>query len=552
MGSIIFGLFSMVFMLVIFLAVVFFAIFMARKIGLLNVPEEGAEGTGAVAGFKSYLSTLKNISNSLIFKFGIIAVLVGMMTIPQDMVNQIVRERSHLYDSAIHNIANSWGQRQELKGPAMLVPYTEKFNSVVYKTDSNGIERKVDKVRYEKRTAIILPDDLKIDVNINGEKRKVSLYEALVYSADLDISGSFHRPDLYKLSDHIDQIHWDRAWFALGISDTQAINKVSSLHWDLDKTPSSIDFEPGTAVVKTLPSGFHAGVPLGPTAKADAASQAGPGADSGIASNTPKDKVEKRIYRFALTLNVNGSDGFYFTPFGKTTDVKISSDWPHPSFQGSVLPESHDISADGFTATWSVPHLARSYPQIWTLETQKFNTTNFKAGVNLFETVSHYSQVTRAIKYGVLFLSLTYITFLIFELGINRRLHVVQYAMIGLALSMFYLVLLSMTEHTAFFKAYISAAAIIITMISLYAYAAIRSYSRTLLISALLVGLYSMLYSLLKLEDYALLAGTALLLVILGVLMYLTRNIGKDKDDGGQASSANFEKEQQLEKRLLN
>ena len=525
---------------------------MARKIGLLKVPEEGTEGTGALAGFKSYLSTLKNISNSLIFKFGIIAVLVGMMTIPQDMVKQIVRERSHLYDSAIHNIANSWGQRQALKGPALLIPYTEKFISVVYKTDLNGMERKVDKVRYEKRTAIVLPDDLKIDVNINGEKRKVSLYEALVYSADLNISGSFHRPDLYKLSDHIDQIHWDRAWFALGISDTQAINKVSRLHWDLDKTPLNIDFEPGTAVVDTLPSGFHAGIPL-QAPKADDANQSEQGAsdDLRLASNTAKAKTEKHIYRFNLKLNVNGSEGFFFTPFGKTTDVKISSDWPHPSFQGSVLPEAHDISADGFTATWSVPHLARSYPQIWTLETQKFDTKNFKAGVNLFETVSHYSQVTRAIKYGVLFLSLTYITFLIFELGINRRLHVVQYAMIGLALSMFYLVLLSMTEHTVFFKAYISAAAIIIIMISLYAHAAIRSYSRTLLISALLVGLYSMLYSLLKLEDYALLAGTALLLVILGVLMYLTRNIGKDKDETGLASSANFEKEKQLERRLL-
>jgi inner membrane protein len=192
-----------------------------------------------------------------------------------------------------------------------------------------------------------------------------------------------------------------------------------------------------------------------------------------------------------------------------------------------VLPDQHQVTDEGFEAKWSVPHLARNYPQIWTLETQKFNVDEFSAGVNLFESVSLYSQITRAIKYGVLFFVLTYITFLLFELGIGRRLHVVQYGMIGLALSMFYLTLLSMAEHAGFFNAYVSAAATIIIMISLYAFAAIRSLARTSIISVLLVGLYSMLYSMLNLEDYALLAGTVLLLVILAVMMYLTRNIGR-------------------------
>jgi inner membrane protein len=226
-------------------------------------------------------------------------------------------------------------------------------------------------------------------------------------------------------------------------------------------------------------------------------------------------------------MNINGSNGFYFSPFGKTTDVKVTSDWPHPSFQGNVLPDDHKVSDTGFKANWSVPHLARNYPQLWTLETQTFDLQEFSAGVNLFDSVSLYSKITRAIKYGVLFFTLTYITFLIFELGMGRRLHIVQYGVIGLALSMFYLTLLSMAEHSGFFNAYISAAAIIIVMISLYAFAAIKNLFRTAIIGMLLVGLYSILYSLLKLEDYALMAGTALLLLILAVMMYLTRNIGR-------------------------
>jgi inner membrane protein len=507
--GILLGLIGIVFMLVIFVGVVFFAIFMARKIGLLkpinNEGDEEGEAGAYSGGLKSYLSDFKRLSDSLVFRFGIIAVLVGAMTIPLGMVSDIVRERSNLYYNVLDDIAGTWGHRQQLQGPVLLVPYTEKFTSVKILTDKDGNERKVNKTIYEQRTAIVLPEDLKIDADLNGQTRKRSLYEALVYTADLKLTGSFHRPDIMSLSNHIDKIHWDQAWFSLGISDTQAINKVSKLDWTGSQLINQqLDFEPGTRIRKIFSSGFHAPLDLS------------------------KNIVNKQaIYQFSLDINVNGSEGFYFSPFGKTTNVTVKSDWPHPSFQGNVLPDEHKVSDEGFVANWSVPHLARNYPQLWTLETQAFNVKEFKAGVNLFESVSLYSQITRAIKYGVLFFVLTYITFLLFELGIGKRLHVVQYGMIGLALSMFYLTLLSMAEHAGFFNAYVSAAAIIIIMISLYAYAAIRSFGRTFIITALLAGLYSMLYSMLNLVDYALLAGTAMLLVVLAVMMYLTRNIGK-------------------------
>ncbi|KAG1694748.1 Inner membrane protein CreD [Nymphon striatum] len=385
---------------------------------------------------------------------------------------------------------STWGQQQNLQGPALFVPYTEKFITEEVKTDKDGYERKVNKTIYKQRTAIVLPDDLNIRVNLNGETRKRSLYESLVYTADLNVTGDFQRPDISSLSNNIDEIHWSRSWLALGISDTQAINKVSGLNWNSQKP---IDFEPGTKVVNTIASGFHAPLDL-----------------TQLGSNENGAKIK---YPFQLTLNVNGSQGFYFTPFGKTTEVEIVSDWPHPSFQGSVLPNKHEVNSDGFEATWSVPNLARNYPQLWTLEKQKFNVNEFQAGVNLFESM-----------------------------GIGRRLHIVQYGVIGLALSMFYLTLLSMAEHAGFFNAYISAAGIIILMISLYAYAAIRSFKRTIIVSILLAGLYTLLYSLLKLEDYALLAGTVLLLVILAVLMVLTRNIGREVSKGSDNNPDDGEK----------
>lgn len=509
--GIIAGLIGLILLVIIVVLFLFSAIFMARKTGLLKMPENiGADSdTNNQHIVKRYRSDLRIISDSLVFRFILIAVLIGFMMIPLGLVSDIVRERSNLYQGVLTEIAGTWGQQQNLQGPALFVPYTEKFITEEVKTDKDGYERKVNKTIYKQRTAIVLPDDLNISVRLNGETRKRSLYESLVYTADLNVTGDFLKPDIHSLSNNIDEIHWKRSWLALGISDTQAINKVSGLNWNDQKT---VDFEPGTKVVNTIASGFHA--PL----------------DLSLLSSTDNDPKVK--YPFQLNLNINGSQGFYFTPFGKTTNVEIVSDWPHPSFQGSVLPNKHEVDSDGFEATWSVPNLARDYPQLWTLEKQKFNINEFKAGVNLFESVSLYSQITRAIKYGLLFFTLTYITFLIFEMGIGRRLHIVQYGVIGLALSMFYLTLLSMAEHAGFFNAYIAAAGIIIIMISMYAYAAIRSLKRTIVVSLLLAGLYTLLYSLLKLEDYALLAGTVLLLVILAVLMVLTRNIGRDVETG--------------------
>ncbi len=495
--DIIFGLILMLFLITILIGVVLFIVFIARKIGLISTPVN-AEGEQKNS-LKLLFAELATKTNSLGFRFAIIAILVAIMTIPLQMVSEIVNERSHLYSSVVRDIANTWGHQQNISGPVLIIPYTEKFISEKIITDKNGNERKVDKTNYMQRTAIVLPEKLSIKADLKGEQRQRSIYKSLVYQADILLTGNFSRPDIEALSSHIDKIHWNQAWFSLGISDTRAIKKVSTLQWNNQQT----DFEPGTRIINIIKNGFHAPLAL---------------------------NTKSSSYAFSMRLNIKGSQGFYFKPFGKTTHVSLYSDWPHPSFQGNVLPDQHEISDNGFKANWSIPHLARNYPQLWTLETQKFNTNEFKAGVSLFESISLYTQITRAIKYGILFLLLTYITFLIFELGINHRLHIVQYGIIGLALSMFYLTLLSVAEHTNFLNAYLAAAALIISMITLYAYAAIRSIGRTVLIALLLIGLYSILYSLLNLEDYALLVGTLLLLAILAIMMYLTRNIGHKKE----------------------
>lgn len=491
--DVLFSILGLLFLLAVLAGTTLTLIYMARKLNLLPAKFDGSSaGDGAM--------DLAQWSNSLVFRFGAVALLTLLLGIPLDRVNDVVVERSDLYLSVLDDIASVWGREQRVSGPALLIPYTEKHIRTETVTDKEGNERSVEKIVFENRIAIALPEIVDMRLKLEEERLQRSIYESVVYRASAGITGHFLLPDINSLSRDVHQIHWQRAWLSLGISDIQAIKTTSALRWN----SRSIDFSPGTRITELIRSGFHAPIAIDPAAGR---------------------------YDFDLELKLNGSGGFFFEPFGKTTVVEMSSDWPHPSFQGSVSPQQRTITDAGFTASWEVPHLARSYPQLWTLGKNDFDVHEFDAGVLLFEPISLYSQVTRAVKYGILFIALTFLMFLIFELGIQRRLHLVQYGIIGLALSLFFLTLLSLSEHIPFLLAYLGASGIIVFMISAYVYASVRSVGGAVTVAALLVALYGILYTLLKLEDASLLAGTFLLLVMLGVIMFLTKNAGQDREE---------------------
>ena len=351
------------------------------------------------------------------------------------------------------------------------------------------------RTRLVDRNAVILPRDLHIGLQVGEQFRQRGIYRSLVYGVNVHMRGSFRLPPIADLSDRLERVRWDEAFVAVGLTDTRAINRVSALEWGGLYT----EFRPGTRLGDTLVSGFHAPV-------------RGLDADTGERA-------------FELDFSANGSSALRFAAFGATTRVDMESTWPHPSFQGSVLPGDYSVGREGFTASWEVPNLARNFPQAWVQEEGSYNLAEFQAGVDLFEPVFLYSRVNRAVKYGILFIGLTFLTFLIFELTIHARLHFVQYALIGLALSLFFLTLLSLAEHIPFLGAYVTASAVTILLITSYTWAALRQPLRAAIVFVLLAALYVVLYSLLQLEDYALLMGTCLLIAVLAVLMYLTRNL---------------------------
>jgi len=436
-----------------------------------------------------------NMNNKITIRFIIIGVIALFMLIPLGSVSSVVDERNGLYQNVLHGIAKQWGSPQVLVGPALVLPIVEKYikEETIYLKDNET--KKVYKDIFKNKNIIILPQSLDEDITLAEHYRHRSIYKSLVYQANIKIKGKFILPDISKLSENLHEIKYDKAFVVMGLSDTKAINQVSNLTFDNSNQP----FEPAPKIrLSGINSGFHSSVNI---------------------------KKASKEYPFHFDFSTKGSSSIRFSAFGETSDISICSSWRHPSFQGDILPSERNITNSGFSAKWIIPSLARSFPQYWINEDRSYQLDTLLTGVDLYEPVFLYSLVERSIKYGSLFIILTFLTFLIFELTQKTKLHFVQYALIGLSLGMFFLGLLSLSEHISFLKAYIIASAITITSISIYTWFNSRLLKQSITIFTLLVALYIILYSLLQLEDYALLMGTGLLLAILFVLMWITRNL---------------------------
>ena len=465
-----------------------------------NTMEDKTSQKEASKSMDNYFNKEK-VRGGIAVRFIIIAFIAFLMLIPVGQISDMVNERSRLHDNVLNDIASQWGNPQVVTGPALVLPIVEKYSQYETVKDKDGNEKSVLKWYTRNRNVVILPKNLKKDIGLNEHYRYRSIYKSLVYTSDIKVSGEFVLPDISKISDNLDSIRYDKAYLLMGLSDTKAIEHVSNLKLNSDEH----NFEPGTKLeLKGIRSGFHAPLEL---------------------------NKETNNYKFSFDLKTNGSSYIRFSAFGEKTEIAVHSSWEHPSFQGAILPMERNISKEGFTAKWTIPSLARNFPQTWIHELHSYDVSALLTGVDLFEPVELYSLVQRSIKYGVLFILLTFLTFLIFEMTQKSKLHYVQYVLIGFSLGLFFLTLLSLSEHMLFLNSYLIASAITIVTITVYTWLANKNTKQALSILTLLTALYTLLYSLLQLEDYALLMGTALLFVVLFVLMWVTRNLQIEAKD---------------------
>ena len=232
-----------------------------------------------------------------------------------------------------------------------------------------------------------------------------------------------------------------------------------------------------------------------------------------------------RSINYSFNLDLQGSHNLSFMPVGSNTNITLESSWSSPSFNGNFIPDARDVSEQGFTANWEVLQLNRNFPQYWTGEGQAYNLAGSVFGIDFILPMDDYQKSMRSAKYAVMTVVLTFLIFFLVEILTKRKIHPFQYTLVGLSLSLFYVLLISLSEHSNFNTAYLISALAVILMISLYSISVFNSKKHSFLLVAVLTGIYGFLFVTLQLTDYALLMGSIGLMLILATTMYFTRNI---------------------------
>jgi len=425
--------------------------------------------------------SMQSFMNSYSVKMIIVSVLAILLLIPSFLIQDIIRERIALSEKVKNELYAQWGGKQVVSGPVLNVPY-----SVTEPAETNQVNNERHGVVH------FLPETLKADAVLYTETRKRGIYKVVVYESKLKLTGSFAQPDISRLDIQNARYNWDAAYFTIGVSDMRGIKNLPELVVDNRKC----EVEPGVADADLFTSGI--------TVKAIS-----------VDLNRPMN--------FEIELVLNGSEDLSVEALGKTSEVSMRSAWAQPSFTGSFLPANREVTAKGFTADWLVTHLNRNFPQQWI--DGKFNTHEAKLGVELLIPIDHYQKSMRSVKYAILFIALNFIIFIFIEIKSKARIHPFQYSLVAFALLVFYVLLTSIGEQTGFNLAYLVSAVAVTVLITWYAFSILRNMRMVAWVTLLQTGLYLFLFTILQLQDYALLAGSIGLFVILVIIMRASQQI---------------------------
>lgn len=435
----------------------------------------------------------------------LLALLVGaVLTIPLFAVYLLVYDRQSQSETARSSIAEGWGGPQTLAGPLLVIPYALPVTETV---QENG--KPVTRTSVQRRQLFIAPDTLDLDTRINPERRTRSIYESVVYDADISGSASFRLPaDAARIVD-LATLEYDKAELRFGVADPRGLKPANRITIDGQPVPA----QPGNGVAATGGSGFFAN----------------------LDASALRERPVTAKFAFAL----RGHSVVALAPRAGATRWTVTSPWKHPSYTGGFLPEARNVTARGFSATYRISNLALGTTLVMTSDSpadlrepqpaydsrSPSVAPSSAAQVGLIQPVDLYAQVNRSVKYGFLFIGFTFMAFLLFDVVAGVRVSAVEYLLVGAGLILFFVLLLAFAEVIGFAPAYLVAAGGVIALLTAYSAAVLGSRRRAGFIAGLLVALYGVLYILLSLEAYSLLIGSLLLFAALAAVMYLTRNL---------------------------
>jgi inner membrane protein len=430
----------------------------------------------------------------------IIGLIVLILQIPTFYVTDLIKEREQRQREAITEVSSKWAGRQNIAGPILVIPYREA------NTDSTK----------SKHFAYFLPDQLNINSKVSPQEKYRGIYKVMLYTSGVHLDGSFNSISLEKLKIAPQDVIWNEAFVHLGISDVKGLNDEVQLRWNSQVLDMSVD----ASGAQALNEGLNA--PLNLT-----------GID------------DLKDVRFSADLNINGSQELLFTPLGKTTSVEMKAKWPHPSFTGDILPIQKNISVDSFQAKWKSVSQKRNFPQQWkdnsfvigqtiyqgtdmtstTATVAGINISNNSFGADMFVPISGYQKILRSVKYSFLCILLTFAAFFLIDTSNKKSVHPFQYGLVGLALVLFYTLLLSFSEYIGFNLSYTIAAAATIGLIAWFIKGILASSRLTAVLSVVLLLIYTYVFTILQLQDYALLLGSIGLFITLAVIMHFSKKI---------------------------
>ncbi|MEE9351060.1 MAG: cell envelope integrity protein CreD [Thiotrichaceae bacterium] len=446
-----------------------------------------------------------------------IVALIMLLLIPQTSIMNLISERNNWHADAMSNIEKSWPGKQIVAGPFLAIPYE------VSGQNSSPSDWKIR--GHHADVIILIPEQLDIQGNLQSHLRSRGIHKVPVYDANLHIKGSFSTKPLQNIisnsTNKNQTINWKQPVLSYLIKDQRGITSQPVISWN----KTDLSFTPGFALADKQ-SGMHV--------KMAAFNDALPSA-----------------LEFSFNLNLQGMQQLEFSQTAKEMRVNLDSDWPHPGFIGAYLPTQREISNKGFTANWRSSafsnHAEEMQEAAVTGDWSKIMGNT--AGVNLVQPVDAYHLSERSIKYAQLLIILTFVAMVLFELFKKLRIHPIQYAFIGIELTLFYLLLISLSEHLSFGLSYALATLASTGLLTLYFIAILKSKKTGSLFGGSLIALYAVLYGILQAEDHALLMGSLLIFAVLALLMLTTRHINwyqitesyhpSDKNDGDIVEAKN-------------
>ena len=415
------------------------------------------------------------------WRFGMMILLTMLMFVPLILISFVIEDRVSYRRDAVREVSHHWGGPVNLSGPVMVIPVERTRTRTVKDEDGS---RRTETFQEASPPIILRPETLDITADARSEVRRRGIFEVPVFAADMGMRFDFDLARIDGTTRPDETILWGRTTMVIFMPATRSFTGQTVLR----AGERRFDLEPGTPIEHT--SGIHAAL----------------GDPRGLSN-------------FDLKMGLNGANDLSFAPSARQTNVTLVSDWPHPSFSGDFLPKDREVREDGFSASWEIPHLARDAAQV----SRGHEWTGMRFGVRFYSPVDIYQKTQRAVKYGILFVALTFLTVFLTERLSARRVHAAQFVLIGIAQCVFFLLLLSLAEQLGFTLSYLLAGGATVTLITFYGATGLGLGRKWWSLGGSLAVLYGTLYLILRSTDYALLAGSLLAFVAVAVVMMMTR-----------------------------